>query len=78
MKFILISLIVFALLLIVVTLQNTDIVSVKLFFWEIHLPRALVIFPSFLIGLIIGLFIPIRKRGLPGKNKNEPFKSDVL
>jgi len=45
-------------LLIIFVLQNTEIVVVKFWFWDLSLPRALLLFVCFAIGLIIGLIVP--------------------
>ena len=55
------------LLLVIFTLQNTQQVNIKLFFWTIQLSTALVILLPLAIGLLIGwLGIPLvvaKKRG---------------
>ncbi len=55
--------IVLTVLLIIFVLQNTEIVIVNFWFWDLSLPRALLLFISFAIGLIIGLIIPSTKKG---------------
>lgn len=50
--------IVLIILLIIFVLQNTDKVDVKLWFWDISLPAALLLFVCFAVGLIVGLIIP--------------------
>jgi uncharacterized integral membrane protein len=37
--------------------QNIDIVSLKFFYWEIAMSRAVLIFFSLLIGFMIGWFL---------------------
>ena len=66
----LVIIIVFLLLLVIFTLQNTQQVNVRLFFWSIpHISIALTILIPLAIGLLIGwLGIPLivsRKRGNP-------------
>ena len=46
---------VLAVLLIIFVLQNTEMVIINLFFWDISIPRALLIFVCFAMGLVIGL-----------------------
>ena len=45
-------------LLIIFVLQNTDVVIVKFWFWDLSLPRALLLFITFAVGLIVGLMVP--------------------
>lgn len=47
-----------AVLLIIFVLQNTEAVIVKLLLWDISIPRALLIFVCFVMGLVFGLLIP--------------------
>jgi len=58
MKTKVIIIILLAILLIVFVLQNTEIVLVNFFFWDLSIPRALLLFVCFAVGLIIGLIIP--------------------
>jgi len=58
MKTKVIIIIVLAVLLIVFVLQNTETVNVNFFFWDLSIPRALLLFVCFALGLIIGLIIP--------------------
>ena len=64
--------IVLIILLIIFVLQNTDKVDVKLWFWDISLPAALLLFVCFAIGLIVGLILPASAK--KGKDA-EPEKS---
>lgn len=54
------------LLLVIFTLQNTQQVNIKLFFWTIHMSTALVILLPLAVGLLIGWlgipFIVAKKR----------------
>jgi len=47
-----------AVLLIIFVLQNTEMVKINLFLWDISIPRALLIFVCFAMGLVFGLLIP--------------------
>jgi len=47
-----------AVLLIIFVLQNTEMVIVNLFLWDVSIPRALLIFVCFAMGLVFGLLIP--------------------
>lgn len=50
--------ITFALIVLVMifALQNAAIVEIRLLFWEVALPRSLLIFMMLLIGIVIGWF----------------------
>lgn len=64
-----ILILVFAILTVIFALQNTEIVTVEFYFWDINMPRALLILFSFALGLIIGLFLTAFS-----KNKKEKAK----
>ncbi len=60
-----------AVLLIIFVLQNTEMVIINLFFWDISIPRALLIFVCFAMGLVIGLLIPSSgKKEVPETEKS--------
>jgi len=66
MKSKIVIIIVLAVLLIIFVLQNTEMVVVKFWFWDASIPRALLLFVTFAVGLIIGLMVPAsRKRKSP-------------
>lgn len=50
--------IIFALLIVIFTLQNTEAVIVKLWFWEVKTSRALIIIGSIAIGAFFGMLLP--------------------
>jgi putative membrane protein len=58
MKTKIVIIVILTILLIVFVLQNTAVVGVKLWFWELNIQEALLLFVCFAIGLIIGLIIP--------------------
>ena len=57
MNFKIILVIILACLALVFVAQNIDIVSLKFFYWEIAMSRAVLIFFSLLIGFMIGWFL---------------------
>jgi uncharacterized integral membrane protein len=58
MKSKIVIIILLAVLLIIFVLQNTEIVVIKFWFWDLSIPRALLLFVTFAVGLIIGLMVP--------------------
>lgn len=48
-------------LLVIFTIQNSEIVVIKVFFWIFEIPEALLIIVCIIIGLLIGLLIPKKK-----------------
>lgn len=49
-------------LIIIFSLQNSQTVDVKLFFWKISMPRVFLILGSVIIGVVIGVLYPMRKK----------------
>jgi len=45
------------LLVMIFAVQNAAIVDIRLLFWDIALPRSLLIFMMLLIGVVIGWFL---------------------
>jgi len=52
-----IILLVFLSLFTVLILQNTEVVRIKLLFWELSLSRVILLMGSLLTGILIGMFI---------------------
>ena len=49
-------------LIIILVLQNTQVVEVRLLFWTISMSRALMLFGTLVIGLIGGWLLSLPKR----------------
>ncbi len=49
-----------AILLVIFSIQNSEIVVVKLVFWNFNIPRALLILISFCMGVLLGVLIPVK------------------
>jgi putative membrane protein len=45
------------LLLVIFTAQNTEIVTLNLFFWKLSISRALIVFFTLGVGIFIGLLV---------------------
>lgn len=79
MRLKLIIITILALLLVIFAVQNTEVTVIKLWFWQLNMPRAILIFVSFAMGLIIGLMIPTfsgkgsrKERGKETENEAGP------
>ncbi|MFC1516465.1 lipopolysaccharide assembly protein LapA domain-containing protein [Thermodesulfobacteriota bacterium] len=59
----LVGIVVLALLIGIVVLQNTESVETNILFFTITMPRALLLFLTALIGFIIGLLSSLRLGG---------------
>jgi uncharacterized integral membrane protein len=68
MKSKIVVIVLLTVLLIIFVLQNTEIVVVNFWFWDLSLPRALLLFVTFAVGLIIGLMVPTARK----EKKPEP------
>lgn len=51
------------LLLVIFAVQNYEIVKIQFLFWSFQTSRAIVIFSTLFIGIIIGWITPLIKRG---------------
>lgn len=56
-----ITIFIIALLILIVVLQNTAVVETHLLFFTISMPRALLLFLTFLIGFLLGVFLTISR-----------------
>jgi uncharacterized integral membrane protein len=57
-----IIIIILAILFIIIIIQNSEVVSYKIFFWKIDISRIILIPIFLLIGFVIGLFVPRGKK----------------
>ncbi|MGB5667805.1 MAG: LapA family protein [Maribacter sp.] len=62
MKFKTILAIIFAALIVVFSLQNSEVTDVNFFIWKISMSRVLVILGSFGLGVIVGILVSMKKR----------------
>ena len=49
-------------LIIIFSLQNAEITDVKFLFWKLSVSRILVILGSFIIGILVGILVSIKKK----------------
>ena len=65
-KFKIIVMAVIALLTLIVVLQNTQMVKTQILFFSIEMPRAALLFGTFLIGFVLGVLAARRLVRKPG------------
>lgn len=70
MKIKIVIIIIFLILFVIFALQNSEIVNIRLWFWEVNIPRALLIVLCLAAGIFIGFLVPT----LTKKNNSEPFE----
>jgi len=58
-----VGVIVLAIVIIVLVLQNTETVRTKIFFVTIEMPRAVLLFVTWLVGVAVGLLLALPKVG---------------
>ncbi len=63
-----IVLVILSIVFLVFLFQNLDTVTVTFLFFNLSLPRSLLLIITFMIGLLIGIFIPF---DLKKQNKND-------
>lgn len=62
----------FVILIVVFALQNTEVVTIKLWFWEVNTPRALLILLCLVVGIFIGFLVPSpQQKDKPTKQETE-------
>jgi len=76
MKLKIIILLFLSLILVIFALQNTEIVDIKLWFWVVKTPSALLILLCIIMGVIIGMIaskcsFKIRKKEVDKENMHE-------
>tara|TARA_R110002096_G_scaffold56623_3_gene144426 strand:- start:629 stop:820 length:192 start_codon:yes stop_codon:yes gene_type:complete len=54
--------ILFATMIVVLSLQNAEVIDVKFLFWKLSISRVLIILGSFVIGVIVGILMSMKKK----------------
>lgn len=62
MKFKTILALIFAGLIVVFALQNSEVTDINFFLWKISLSRVLIILGSFSLGVIVGILVSMKKK----------------
>lgn len=52
----------FVFVIVVFSLQNTEITDIKFLFWKISFSKIIIILGSFFIGILVGILISVKKR----------------
>lgn len=65
MKFKTILAIIFAIIIVLFSLQNAEVTEVKFLFWKLSMSRVLIIMGSFAIGVLVGILVSMKKRMIP-------------
>ncbi len=53
---------IIAALIVIFSIQNVQAVEVKFLFWHLTMSRVLIILGSFIIGILVGVLISMKKR----------------
>ena len=69
-----VAILVLLLLFLVVIVQNTEVVSVRLLFWDLVMSRIILLALSLAVGVIVGVLLgrPWRKRESYARPKSPP------
>jgi putative membrane protein len=58
---------VLVVLCLIVFFQNTEVVTFKIFFWELSMSRIVMLLFTLIVGIIIGYVIATLRRGGPSR-----------
>jgi uncharacterized integral membrane protein len=62
MKFKTLIAIVFVTLIVIFSVQNSEVTNVNFLFWKLSMSRVLIILGSFGIGVLVGILVSITKK----------------
>ncbi len=62
MKFKTILAILFALVIVTFSLQNSEVIDVKFLVWKLSISRVLIILGSFVVVVLVGILVSMKKR----------------
>ncbi|GMN08415.1 hypothetical protein MTsPCn5_38040 [Croceitalea sp. MTPC5] len=58
---------VFATIIVVFSLQNSEVTDVEFLIWKLSMSRVLIILGSFGIGVLVGILVSMKRRLIPKK-----------
>ncbi|MGC1204265.1 MAG: LapA family protein [Flavobacteriaceae bacterium] len=61
MKLKIVLAILFAIVIVVFSLQNSEVTDVKFLFWKLSISRVLIILGSFAFGVLVGILVSMKK-----------------
>ena len=70
MKFKTILALLFISIIVIFSIQNSTVTEVDFFIWKLEMSRVLVILGSFIIGVLVGILVSMKRKLLPTKDKN--------
>jgi len=62
MKFKTLLALVFAVLIVIFSLQNSEVTDVNFLFWKLSMSRVLIILGSFGLGVVVGILVSIKNK----------------
>lgn len=62
MKFKTILALVFIAIVVVFSLQNSEVTDVKFLFWKLSMSRVLIILGSFGVGVLVGILVSMKRK----------------
>ena len=77
MKYKITGIMVLLLLVVIFTLQNTEIVSLQFLLWNFSLSRALMFFLILTIGILVGFFAATMQRKDHDEHSVKPGKTEL-
>lgn len=66
--------IVFATIIVVFSLQNSDMTEVEFLFWKLTTSRVLIILGNFSIGVIVGILVSMKRSLIRKEKERLPHK----
>ncbi|MGB5436970.1 MAG: LapA family protein [Maribacter sp.] len=54
--------ILFATVIVIFSLQNSEVTDVRFVFWKLSMSRVLIILGSFSVGVIVGILVSVKKK----------------
>lgn len=79
MKFKTLLMLFFALIIVVFSLQNSEVTQVSFLHWKLEMSRVLIILGSFSLGVLVGIFVSFKKTPATStQKKKEAAKEEEI
>ena len=68
MKFKSLVALIFATIIVIFSIQNAEVTDVEFLFWKLSMSRVLIILGSFVVGVLVGILVSMRRTLITSKD----------
>ena len=70
MKFKTLLALLFITIIVIFSIQNSEVTDIKFLFWKLSMSRVLIILGSFAVGVLVGILVSMKRNLIPSRKVN--------